>query len=160
LVANFKSILNGYEKFGDHDTWQKILHAIAIQNQRATPSYDGGGDPLISTFGAIEELKAKVNAQDTRFDLYFRPEYEAGPIGLMASLHPLLLFERIREGLDLTERSPVPVEPLKFDPNHRNTTIEAPQRKSRRFSLSPQVSRDVPRLSLVRSFCNLKLQYL
>jgi hypothetical protein len=160
LVANFKSILNYYEKFGNRDVWQKILHAIASQNQEAPPSYDGRGSRLTSTFEAIEELKTKVHAQEPRFDLYFRPVHEDGPAGVLAALHPLLLFERLREGLDRTERPPAPVGPLKFDPNHRNSTIESPQtRDGGSLSLSPRLNRDAPRGSMVRSFiipnCNV-----
>jgi hypothetical protein len=155
--------LSYYEKFRNQDVWRKILHAIAIQNQRYPPSYDGGGDPLISTFGAIEELKSKINAQDAWFDLYFRPGYKVGPTtGIMVALHPLSLFERLREGLDRTERPPVLVEPLKFGPTNPNWAIfESPQtRDGGSLSLSPRVSRDAPRGSMVRSFYNTELQCL
>jgi hypothetical protein len=152
--------LNYYEKFGNRDVWQKILHAIASQNQEAPPSYDGGGSRLISTFEAIEELKTKVHAQEARFDLYFRPVYEDGPTGILAALHPLLLFDRLREGFDHTERSPVPAEPLKFDPTNISPAIESPHRNGRRLSLSPRVSRDAPRGAMVRLFSNFKLHHL
>jgi hypothetical protein len=160
LVANFKRLLNYYETFGNRDVWQNILRAIASQIQEAPPFYEGGRDPLISTFEAIESLKAKVRAQEARFDLYYRPVYGDGPTGIMAALHPLSLFDRLREGLDRTEGPPAPAEALKFDHANLNSTIESPYRNGRSLSLSPRASRDAPRGSMVSSFHKLESQSL
>jgi hypothetical protein len=155
--------LDYYGKFGNRDVWQKVLCVIASQTQESPPFYEGGRDPLISTFEAIESLKTKVCAHEVRFDLYFRPVY--GPTGIMAGRHPRSRFDQLREGLGRTEGPPAPVEALKFDHANLNSIVWQPRsRRSLSLSLSrsfsPRASRELPRQSMVCSFHKLELQYL
>jgi hypothetical protein len=73
LTANFRNILQCYDRYRNRDIWREIIIGISKINKRNPPPF-GIRAQFISTFEAIEELKEKLEAQGPAYDLYVAME--------------------------------------------------------------------------------------